>query len=124
MSIGEKLRILRLKAKRTLKEQSEAFGVSLNSVYRWEHNLAAPKRSILRKMADYYEVSMEWLLNENAEEDSIELNPAVTTSDCNHEQQLLRMYKKLPLCYKYKILGYIERIYLEMLDEKDAGANK
>ncbi|MCL1808562.1 MAG: helix-turn-helix domain-containing protein [Clostridiales bacterium] len=121
MSIGEKLRILRQRTKRTLKEQSETFGVSLNSVYRWEHNLAAPKRSILKKMADYYEVPMEWLLNEDAVEENIEINTSAP-SECNHEQQLLRMYKKLSLCNKYKILGYIERIYLESLDEKGADA--
>jgi len=121
MSIGEKLRILRQRTKRTLKEQSETFGVSLNSVYRWEHNLAAPKRSVLKKMAEYYDVPMEWLLNEDAEEENIEIN-SHASSDCNHEQQLLRMYKKLSLCNKYKILGYIERIYLESLDENDVDA--
>ena len=69
MSLGEKLKSLRIREKKTLKEQSEVFGVSLNTVYRWEHNLAVPRKSALIKMAVHYNVSIGWLLDESVDTD-------------------------------------------------------
>ena len=118
MSIGEKLRYLRIKTKRTLKEQSEIFGVSLNSVYRWEHDLTAPKKSTLRRISEYYEVPLEWLLREDADDDIFERAHQSTTArpDDSIEQQLLKMFRKLSENKKYQILGYMERVYVEDMD--------
>jgi len=103
MSLGGKLRTLRLKEKRTLHEQSEVFGVSMNTVYRWEHDLAVPRKTMLKEMADHYSVSLEWLLSESAS--------ASLVSDT--EQQLLSMFRKLPENSKFKVLGYVERMCVE-----------
>ena len=116
MNTGEKLRNLRLMSKKTLKEQSEIFAVSLNSVYRWEHGLTVPKRSVLRKIAEHYEVPLLWLLQESDDEEMISNNHYSGTENCN-EQALLKMYRKLPESHRYKILGYVERVYIEMLDD-------
>jgi len=119
VSIGEKLRYLRIKTKRTLKEQSEIFGVSLNSVYRWEHDLTAPKKSTLRRISEYYEVPLEWLLREDADEDIIERATQAARPDDNIEQQFLKMFRKLSDNKKYQILGYMERVYVEDMDHRD-----
>jgi len=120
MSVGKRMRTLRLKTKRTLKEQSELFGVSLNSVYRWEHDLASPKKSLLRKMADYYDVPYEWLLHGNVTEES--LDDIVNMSGTNNlEKQLVRMFRNLSNNNKYKVLGYVERICIQDMDEKMLG---
>jgi len=112
MSIGERLNDLRIRNKRTLKEQSRIFGVSLNTVYRWEHNLTLPRKSSLIKIAAFYEVPYEWLVHGYKEE---EFQDAYTHMylENNAEQQLLRMFRELSDNSKYKILGYIERIYIE-----------
>ena len=117
MSVGEKLRILRKKMKKTLKEQSETFGVSLNSIYRWEHDLAVPKKPVLEKMAAFYDVSLEWLLKDNAEEEETHFGGSMPRPEDNTEQQLLRMFRKLSESNKYKILGYVERICVEDMDK-------
>jgi transcriptional regulator with XRE-family HTH domain len=106
--------------KKTLKEQSDTFGVSLNSVYRWEHDLTSPKRPVLKKMADYYEVPLEWLLRDSSDEEDSDFGGAVFP-ESNDEQKLLRMYRKLSGSNKYKILGYVERVYVETLDEMNPG---
>jgi len=103
MSLGEKLRNLRLKTKKTLTEQSRILKVSMNSVYRWEHDLTIPRKPMLRKMADYYGVPLDWLLLEGAS--------ASLVSEV--EQDLLGMFRKLPDNNRYKILGYVERMYVE-----------
>ena len=103
MRLGEKLRSLRQKTRKSLKEQSVILGVSMNSVYRWENDLAVPRRSMLKAMADYYSVPLEWLLSENAS--------ASLVSDI--EQKLLCMFRKLTDINKYLVLGYVERMCLE-----------
>jgi len=104
MSLGEKLRNLRLKTKKTLSEQSKILKVSMNSVYRWEHDLAMPRKPMLRTMADYYGVPLDWLLSESAS--------ASLVSEI--EQNLLGMFRKLPDNNRYKVLGYVERMYIEV----------
>ena len=103
MSLGEKLRNLRLKTKKTLSEQSKVLRVSMNSVYRWEHDLAVPRKPMLRIMADYYGVPLDWLLSESAS--------ASLVSEV--EQNLLGMFRKLPDNSRFKVLGYVERMYVE-----------
>ena len=103
MSLGEKLKNLRIKAKKTLYEQSAIFGVSMNSVYRWEHDLAVPRKSMLKEMAAHYAVPVEWLLSESA--------AASLVSDT--EQKLLCMFRQLPDRSRYKVLGYVERMCVE-----------
>ncbi|MCL2740845.1 MAG: helix-turn-helix domain-containing protein [Oscillospiraceae bacterium] len=63
MKPGQRLRILRKIKKNTLKEQSEFFGVSMNTIYRWENDLAMPRKSALTKMARFFGVTVDWIIN-------------------------------------------------------------
>jgi transcriptional regulator with XRE-family HTH domain len=105
MSLGERLKSLRLKEKRTLESQSDLCGVKLNTVFRWEHDRAIPKEAELKKIAELHGVPISWL-----------------TQDCDikyrteHDvinKQLFSMFDKLSYGQKHKILGYIERVYIE-----------
>ena len=103
MSLGEKLRSLRHKSKKSLQEQSKLLGVSMNSIYRWEHDLAVPRKPILQTMADLYSVPLEWLMTESA-----------TASLVNDiEQRLLNKFRKLMDTSRYMVLGYVERMCVE-----------
>ena len=116
MTLGEKLKILRLKTKKTLREQSKTFNVSLNSVYRWERGLAKPRMLVLERMADFYDVPLSWLLSGSAD-DYDEYAYGIPHPGNGLEQQLIQMFRKLPENKKYKILGYIERVYVEDMDK-------
>jgi len=114
MSVGERLRNLRLNTKKTLQEQSEILSVSLNSVYRWEHDLTLPRKPVLRKIAAHYDVPYEWLTNGNSiEEYNGKCDGCILNPDRNTEQKILKMLRKLSDNNKYKILGYIERMCVE-----------
>ena len=103
MTLGEKLKSLRLKTKKTLGQQGKILKVSMNSVYRWEHGLAVPRKPMLKKMADYYGVPLDWLLSDTA-----------STALVNDvEQSLIGMFRKLPDKSRYRVLGYVERMYVE-----------
>ena len=105
MSLGDKLRSLRIKSKKTLKEQSSIFSVSMNTVYRWEHNLASPRKSVLKRIAEHYSVPMEWLLSDNSS--------ASLVSETEHK--LLSMFRKLTDNNRFKVLGYVEHMCIEEL---------
>ena len=103
MSLGDKLRNLRLKTRKTLREQSRLIGVSMNSVYRWEHDLTIPRKPTLKLMADYYGVPLDWLLTEDTSASLVN----------ETEQNLLGMFRKLPDKTRYKVIGYVERMCIE-----------
>jgi len=132
-SPGTRLKKLRLNARKTLDDQSKLFNVSLNSVYRWEHDLCVPRKSVLRRIANFYNVPFEWILNgegtgvkilasdeengentgsENKEEEN-RCEGCILNPERNTEQKILKMIRKLPNNNKYKIIGYIERMCLE-----------
>jgi transcriptional regulator with XRE-family HTH domain len=127
MGIGEKLKNLRISSKKTLKDESAIFNVSINTIYRWEHELTVPRKSSLIKIAAYYNVPPEWLFSDSDSSDSdvkkntrcdfCILNPESPYN--NMEQQLIKMFRNMRDNNKYKTLGYLERIYVEDMD--DAG---
>ena len=107
-NISERLRKLRLNTKKTLKEMSKILNVSLNTVYRWEHGLSIPRKSVLKKIAGYHNVPFEWLLYGNVGDDDVILNP-----DVSAEQKIMEMVRDLTEQSKYRVMGYIERICVE-----------
>ena len=103
MSLGEKLRSLRMKTRKTLQEQSRLLGVSMNSLYRWENDLTVPRKHTLKIVADYYSVPLEWLLSDKSA-------ASLVSED---ELDLLGMFRRLPDISRYKVLGYVERMCVE-----------
>ena len=113
-TFGERLRGLRKTTNRTLKEESEIFEVSLNSVFRWENNMTMPRRAMVRKIAGFYNVDYDWLLHgAPADKSVVRIEPDGIESST--EKQLLRMFKNLSYDSKFKVLGYVERICVEDL---------
>jgi transcriptional regulator with XRE-family HTH domain len=115
MNIGVRLRKLRLDMKKTLSEQSGAFNVSINTIYRWEHDITVPRMPLMKKIADYYGVSLQWILSGDGLKS---INGALLPKD-SAERQLLIMYRRLTEDDKYKILGYMECLYVEKADEEE-----
>ena len=111
MGIGKRLRSMRHNMNMTLKDLSAVLGVSPNSVYRWENDLAVPRKAALNKMAEFYRVPVRWLINGITVEEDIPM-----LSDNSFEQSLLSICRKLPEKSKYKILGYAERIWVEEMN--------
>ena len=105
MSLGEKLRSLRRKEKRTMRSQSELCGVKPNTIFRWEHDRAIPRTAELKKIAELHSVPLAWLTQDCAAIDHVE---------CSYiDLQFFSLFDKLTDSQKYMILGYIERVYAE-----------
>jgi len=103
MSLGDKLRVLRRKSKKTMSEKGKLLNVTMNTVHRWEIDSAVPRKSMLKKMADYYGVPVCWLLSDTSS--------ASLTDEA--EQNLLEMFRAMPDNCRHKVLGFVERMYTE-----------
>ena len=115
MSIGKKLKYLRINAGKSLKSISQIFGVSLNTVYRWEHDKAEPRKSALGKIVGYYGVSLSWLLSDGLDEDIPPYIDEAPGDKDSIENKLSGLVDKLSKNHKYQLLGYGERIHSEEL---------
>jgi len=98
LTFGCKLRELRKKTKMTLQEFGEVLGVSVNSVYRWEHDKSYPRKYMLEAMAKYYNVTIEWLLSDNT----------VASLVSKDEDELLNRLRKIPKDDINKVRGYLD----------------
>jgi len=113
MTLGEKLRHLRLKSKKTLHQQGRILKVSMNSVYRWEHDIAVPRKSMLKKMADHFNTPLDWLLSDIAA-------PSLARE---LEEALLKIFRELPDVLKHKVIKNIEALAEEAKEKSIKNGN-
>ncbi|MGN0425773.1 MAG: pyridoxamine 5'-phosphate oxidase family protein [Acetatifactor sp.] len=69
MKTGEKIALLRKRKELTQEQMAELLGVSRQSVSRWEMNIAFPEVEKLVRLSRLLECSIDFLLNENDEEE-------------------------------------------------------
>ena len=69
----------------------------------------------MNKIIKVYGVSLDWLLKDVDEEETEDIadDALKSCADTDIEQQLLKMYRKLPENSKNKVIGYVLRIYVE-----------
>lgn len=129
MNIGENIKKLR-KAKNLRQEQlAEAMGVSTASVSKWETGQCAPELTVLAELADFFEISIDFLMGHNVNPDRVntliqraeravdERNEETAVSLC---EKILRNYlndvhavKSCADCY-YRLFVYTShKIYME-----------
>ena len=121
MSIGEKLKELRKKDNRSLKAQGKELGVSMNAIYRWEHDICAPRKTSLKKIVKLHNISLKWLLDDDAVFDDLDKAAKCDDGDCvcvppskrkrASVRQLVLMYRELPEEDKYLCFNLVERIH-------------
>ncbi|AUS10142.1 XRE family transcriptional regulator [Laceyella sacchari] len=62
MTLGERLRLLRESRKLSQIELAQALGIPNQSISNYERDYRKPPFDLIQKFADYYEVSMDYLL--------------------------------------------------------------
>lgn len=66
MTFGEKFKALREEKRLTQKEVAEALRINARMITRYENGISYPRtREAYRKIADYFEVGVDYLLTEN-----------------------------------------------------------
>ena len=107
---AERIKELREQNKLSLATLSQKIGVSDAAICKWENNLAEPKASYIRAIADFFEVSTDYLLGV---ENEIGLKkysapvkkqePAELTPD---GKELIEIFNALEKEYRAQILEY------------------
>lgn len=104
--LGERLKELRFKKKRiTQVALSEALGVSQQTIGNWETNKAEPKLEMLKVIADYFEVTTDYLLGRDDEENEFALS--------EEQAKFLFYFDELDTANKQKVFGYMEGLIYE-----------
>lgn len=62
VSFGDRLRLLRKEMKLTQDELAETFHINKSSISRYENNCQLPEYDLLQKIADFFNVSLDYIL--------------------------------------------------------------
>ena len=62
-NLGEKIKELRLEKKLSQPELAKAIGVSNGTISIWENNINEPKAGYVKKLAVFFNVSADYLLD-------------------------------------------------------------
>lgn len=111
-----RLKELRDEKKLSQEEVAKAIGTSQTNIGRWEKGLNEPSSGFVIKLANYFEVSIDYLLGREDDFGNITVTPSpssdLSASSPNasltpEERELLELYKKLPGTRKKTVLDTI-----------------
>ena len=72
LSLSTNIRKLRKEKKMTQEQLSEVLGVTVGAVHKWESGLSVPELTLIVKMADFFDVSVDMLLGHRMKDNSLE----------------------------------------------------
>ena len=88
--LGENLKALRLQKGLTQEALAEKFGVSFQSVSRWERGESYPDITLLPEIAGFFKVSVDELLGVNRAEDEEEIKKLIEAHDNLTDDKLIK----------------------------------
>ncbi|MBP3226780.1 MAG: helix-turn-helix transcriptional regulator [Methanobrevibacter sp.] len=112
--LGDKIKLLRTTAKLTQEEFAEKLGVSQQAIGLWERNKNLPNQKLLIKIAKFFNVTLDYLFDEN-----INTNKIIFTPD---EIQLIENFRLLKPDNQKNIINNIN--FLISQQSKPGGNNK
>lgn len=68
-NLANNLTLLRVKSKLTQSELAEKLNYTDKSISKWEHGEATPPLDVIKDIADFYGVSVDYLISEKSEND-------------------------------------------------------
>lgn len=89
MTVFERIKFLSDKQGKSMQTIAESIGLSKNIFYRWK--TTEPKGVDLQKVADYFDVSVDYLLGRT---DDPYFSPATVGEEDDYEQELIMMFRK------------------------------
>lgn len=105
MDIGEKIKILREKKKKTQLDIAKFLGVTYQTIYKYEKGIAIPPADAIIKLAEYFNVTTDYLLGKTDIKQTIN-EPIEIAASMKDKADLSEMSDK----DKAYILDLIERL--------------
>lgn len=100
------LRKLRTHKRLSQQKLAEILHVSQQSIYKYENNITSPDIETLKSMADFFETSIDYLVDYTDIPNKIE--PAIEVTLNADEELLIRKYKNLTLKQRSVIHNVID----------------
>jgi len=72
LHVSKNIKHLRKERSMTQEQLGEALGVTVGAVYKWENSLSMPEINMLVELADFFEVSVDYLLGYTMEKGGVE----------------------------------------------------
>lgn len=121
--IGRFLKELRTEKAITQEQLAELLGVSNRSVSRWENGVNMPDLDLLIQIANYYDVSMEELLDGERKVEIMDKQTEETllkVADYSSEEKM-RLSKRLHYCFIAALGAFIVYMIIDILGLEDTG---
>ncbi|WMJ89518.1 helix-turn-helix domain-containing protein [Anaerocolumna sp. MB42-C2] len=126
MDIGKKIRNLRLEKNIPQNDLAQILGVSKSTMSNYERNYSTPDPDILVKLAEYFNVSVDYLFDyENSRQrfegtkETTNYTHSKSTVLTKDEWNVLNYYNRLTDEYKDYIKGRMIQLHLDQLKEKN-----
>ena len=114
---GEKIKDLRKERNLTQKSLAESLSVTVSTLSHWECGYQEPSLDALAKIADFFECSVDYLLEREDDFGNITVKSAPTAPLPNNEQALLDNFRKLPEDLQERARMYMQKL-VELLNEE------
>lgn len=95
MEFAENLKYLRNSRQLTQKELANILGLTANCICEWEKNRSEPSISTIKKIADVFDVSADYLLGLEDDFGTRTPAPPSFTAPTSEEKKLLEIYHSL-----------------------------
>lgn len=113
----EQLQSLRKKKGLTQEDISGIIGVKLSTYQKYERDAISPPYETLLKLADFYNVSTDYLLGRNAEEQTALDELAGQFNMSLLEKKIVEEYLKLPDKMRGDLMEFLEKVVREVDEE-------
>lgn len=96
LTFGETLKKLRLEKELNQVEFAKIFNIAKGTVSNWENNNRFPDKEMLNKLADFFEVSVDYLLGRTNEQSPPTTTPSLTKKELlDIEKEALQMIENI-----------------------------
>ena len=102
--VKEQLRLLRKSKGLTQEEAAEIFGVKLTTYQKYERDVISPSYETLGKIADFYDVTTDYLLGREKIKEKNDADGLIDADD------LIREIEELPSCKRKVILSVLHML--------------
>lgn len=120
------MRLIELREERNLTQNdiANAINTSRTNIGRWEKGLNEPASSYVVKLADFFEVTTDYLLGREDDFGNITVKSAPVAPLPNNEQALLDAFRKLPDDLKHRATAYMNKLVELGTEEKQTFTTK
>ena len=119
--IATQLSNIRKKRKCTMKEVAEALGISLSGYQKYENGTNDVSTAMLSKLADFYNVTTDYLLGRDTGEPEPMEQLAGQFNMCALEQKILDNYLSLPDDMRCDFMEFLRQSVREVEEEAKSG---